>query len=95
MPRPREALTTLSSGTDRLNVHSWLFTKASVTQEGNTVLDDEWLTCAVKGPERAAFHTQAQCRWRRLPPPGTSTPQKLRFAWVHRAVLIPSLCSVP
>lgn len=36
VPRPEEALTTLSSGTDRLNVHSWLFTKASVKQEGHT-----------------------------------------------------------
>ena len=32
--RPERPLTTLSSGTDRLNVHSWLFTKASVKQEG-------------------------------------------------------------
>ena len=32
--RPEQPLTTLSSGTDRLNVHSWLFTKASVKQEG-------------------------------------------------------------
>lgn len=31
--RPEEPLTTLSSGTDRLNVHSWLFTKASVKQD--------------------------------------------------------------
>ena len=31
--RPEGPLTTLSSGTDRLNVHSWLFTKASVKQE--------------------------------------------------------------
>lgn len=34
-----DALTTLSSGTDRLSVHSWLFTKASAKQEGNRKLD--------------------------------------------------------
>lgn len=34
LPRPKMPLTTLSSGTDRLSVHSWLFTKASVIEDG-------------------------------------------------------------
>lgn len=33
-PGPEMPLTTLSSGTDRLSVHSWLFTKASVIEDG-------------------------------------------------------------
>lgn len=32
--RPEVPLTTLSSGTDRLRVHSWLFTKASARENG-------------------------------------------------------------
>lgn len=32
---PEMPLTTLSSGTDRLSVHSWLFTKASVIEDEN------------------------------------------------------------
>lgn len=34
LPRPEMPLTTLSSGTDRLSVHSWLFTKASEIENG-------------------------------------------------------------
>lgn len=62
-----DALTTLSSGTDRLSVHSWLFTKASAKQEGNRKLD-----ARSERPRGGIFHPgrcgRSECAWRlRLP----------------------------
>ena len=75
----------MSSGTERLSVHSWLFTKASVKQEGTPSETHGQLECKVEMPLGAGFYTRGHTTgvhhswWEGV----TATPEKLAFLGPH------------
>lgn len=59
----KEPLTTLSSGTDRLSVHSWLFTKASEKEEDTKSDTTTHVKAKSKYLQWAIFPSEGHRRW--------------------------------
>ena len=79
--RPEGPLTTLSSGTDRLNVHSWLFTKASVKQEVKQSQGPQLTSARSQNAPNVPFPQPAHRGWYR--PGSHATPAPFPLPSLH------------